>query len=130
MVTGVQNPDVLQYWLFNPLLMASCGQQTFDAIYNGSDSFANPCAMKVLNWINELATDELWTPDILQTTSIRPMSPFSQGKAAFDIGGTYTLSFLLAQGMKADDILCVPRSRRSRGRNTPSWRSTPRPLST
>ena len=107
-VTGVQNPDVLQYWLFNPLLMASCGQETFDAIYNGSDSFANPCAMKVLNWINELATDELWTPDILQTNIDPADVAFSQGKAAFDIGGTYTLSFLLAQGMKADDILSFP----------------------
>ncbi len=105
LVTGVQNPDVLHFWLFNPLLMMSCGLEVYDAIWNGRDSFANPCAMKVLNWMNELATNDLWTPDILQTNIDPADVAFSQGKAAFDLGGTYTLGFLLSQGMKAENIL-------------------------
>jgi ABC-type glycerol-3-phosphate transport system substrate-binding protein len=104
-VTGVKNADVLQYWLYNPLLMASCGQDTYDAIYNGRDSFTNPCSMNVLNWINSIATNDLWAADILNTDIDPADVAFTQGKAAFDIGGTYTLSFLLAQGMKSDDVL-------------------------
>ncbi len=105
LVTGVQNPDVMHYWLFNPMLMTSCGVETYDAIYNGGDSFANPCALKVFNWINELAVNDLWTPEILQTNIDPADVAFTQGKAAFDLGGTYTLGFLLSQGMKAEDIL-------------------------
>jgi ABC-type glycerol-3-phosphate transport system substrate-binding protein len=104
-VTGVQNPDVLHYWLFNPLLITSCGTETYDNIYNGKDTFANPCAMKVLNFMNDLATADLWMPGVLQTNIDPADVAFSQGKAAFDIGGTYTLSFLLAQGMSKDDIV-------------------------
>lgn len=104
-VTGVQNPDVTHFWLFNPLLITSCGTATYDAIYNGTDSFTNPCAMKVLNFINDIAVNDLWMPGILQTNIDPADVAFSQGKAAFDIGGTYTLSFLLAQGMPVDDIV-------------------------
>lgn len=105
LVTGVQNPDVLHYWLFNPLLMASCGVETYDKIYNGTDTFSNECAVKVLNWMDDIAKNDLWTPDILQTNIDPADVAFSQGKAAFDIGGTYTLGFLIAQGMSPDNIL-------------------------
>ncbi len=49
LVTGVKNPNVLDFWLFRPLLMTTCGVDTYDAIYNGKDSFTNPCALRVLN---------------------------------------------------------------------------------
>jgi ABC-type glycerol-3-phosphate transport system substrate-binding protein len=105
LVTGVQNPDVLHFWLYNPLLIASCGTETYDKIYNGTDSFGNDCSLKVLNWINDIAANDLWTADILQTNIDPADVAFSQGKAAFDIGGTYTLGFLISQGMSPDNIL-------------------------
>ncbi|GHO46013.1 ABC transporter substrate-binding protein [Ktedonospora formicarum] len=108
LVTGVKNTGVLENWLYRPLMMTSCGLNTYDAIYNGKDSFANPCSMRVLNWMNEIATNKLWIPDILNTDIDPGDTAFSQGKAAFDIGGTYTLSFLLQQGMKASDIIPFP----------------------
>lgn len=108
LVTGVQNPDVLHFWLFNPLLITSCGIATYDAIYAGTDSFANPCAMKVLNFMNEIAVNDLWMPGILQTNIDPADVAFAQGKAAFDLGGTYTISFLLAQGMAMDNIASFP----------------------
>jgi multiple sugar transport system substrate-binding protein len=104
-VTGVQNPDVSVRWLFNPLLMTSCGQETFDAIYNGRDSFENECATRVFDFVYSLSENDLWTADILQTDIDPADAAMAQGKAAFDIGGTYTLSGLLSHGMKAEDIL-------------------------
>ncbi len=104
-VTGVQNPDVSARWLFNPLLMTSCGQETYDAIYGGKDSFENPCAKRVFDFVYSLSKENLWTADILQTDIDPADAAMAQGKAAFDIGGTYTLSGLLAHGMKAEDIL-------------------------
>jgi ABC-type glycerol-3-phosphate transport system substrate-binding protein len=108
LVTGAKNPGPLDRWLFRPLLMTSCGVETYDNIFNGKDHFTNPCALRVLNWMQQVATDKLWVPDILQTDIDPADLAFSQGKAAFDVGGTYTLSFLLAQGMKSSDIVSFP----------------------
>ncbi len=104
-VTGEQNPDVLHYWLFNPMLMTSCGVEKYDAIYNGNLTFTDPCALNVFKWINEVQTNDLWMPNILQTNIDPADVAFSQGKAAFDLGGTYTLGFLVAQGMKTENLL-------------------------
>ncbi len=108
LVTGAQNADVLQFWLFNPLLITSCGPEVYDAIYASEDSFTNPCAMRVLNWINEISTNDLWMPGILSTNIDPADVAFSQERAAFDLGGTYTLGFLIEQGMDPENIISFP----------------------
>ncbi|OQA44159.1 MAG: glycerol-3-phosphate transporter periplasmic binding protein [Chloroflexi bacterium ADurb.Bin325] len=105
LVTGVQNPDVMHFWIFNPLAITSCGVETYDAIYNGRGTFTNPCTMRVLDWLYQVAKEDLWMPGILQTNIDPADVAFSQGKAAFDVGGTYTLGFLLSQGMDANNII-------------------------
>lgn len=82
LVTGVQNPDVSARWLFNPLLMTSCGQEKYDAIYGGRASFEEPCAMKVFNFVYQLAQDDLWTADILAQTSDPPKLPWDLARLA------------------------------------------------
>ncbi len=108
LVTGVMNPDVSARWLFNPLMMTSCGQETYDAIYGGRDTFLNPCAKRVFDFVYSLSQEDLWTADILQTDIDPADAVMAQGGAGFDIGGTYTLSGLMAHGMKAEDILAFP----------------------
>ena len=105
LVTGVQNPDVSARWLFNPLLMTSCGQEKYDAIYGGRASFEDPCATRVFNYMYQLAQDQLWTADILATDIGPSEAVMGSGKAGFIIGGTYTLSGIIANGMKPDDVL-------------------------
>ena len=105
LVTGAQNGGTLWFWLTNPLLITSCGVDKYDAMYNGKSTFGDPCAKKVFDWENSIATNDLWMPNILATNIDPADVAFSQGKAAFDIGGTYTLGFLLAQGMKQENIL-------------------------
>jgi len=61
--------------------------------------------MKVLNWFDKMGKEDLWMPGILNTDIDPADVAFSQGKAAFDVGGTYTLGFLVAQGMNPDDIM-------------------------
>ena len=108
LVTGVQNQAVLHFWLFNPLLITSCGVETYDAIYAGEDSFTNPCAARVFDWINEITVNDLWMPGILSTNIDPADVAFAQERAAFDLGGTYTLGFLIAQGMDPDNIISFP----------------------
>jgi ABC-type glycerol-3-phosphate transport system substrate-binding protein len=105
LVTGVQNPDVSARWLFNPLLMTSCGQEKYDAIYDGRASFEDPCATKVFNFMYQIAQDNLWTADILATDIGPSEAVMGQGKSGFIVGGTYTLSGILSNGMKAEDVL-------------------------
>ncbi len=108
LVTGVKNPDVSNFWLFQPMLMTSCGVDTYNAIYTGKDHFTNACAERVLNWMYSLSTNKLWMPGVLQTDIDPADQAFAQGKAAFDIGGTYTLSGLIANGMKTSDLISFP----------------------
>jgi multiple sugar transport system substrate-binding protein len=105
LVTGVQNPDVSARWLFNPLLMTSCGQEKYDAIYGGRDTFEDPCAMRVFDFMYQLAQDDVWTADILATDIGPSEAAMGAGKAGFIIGGTYTLSGIIANGMKPEDVL-------------------------
>ena len=104
-VTGVQNPDVSARWLFNPLMMTSCGQPKYDAIYDGRDTFLDPCATRVFDFVYSIQQNNLWTADILSTDIGPSETAMAQGKAGFVIGGTYTLSGLMANGMKAEDVL-------------------------
>jgi ABC-type glycerol-3-phosphate transport system substrate-binding protein len=108
LVTGVQNPDVLNFWLFNPMLITSCGPETYDAIYRAEMSFTEPCALRVLEWINEISIHDLWMPGILSTNIDPADVAFAQERAAFDIGGTYTLGFLIEQGMDPDNLISFP----------------------
>ncbi len=105
LVTGVQNADVLNFWLFNPMLITSCGPETTDAIWRGEMSFTEPCALSVLEWINEISVGDLWMPGILNTNIDPADVAFAQERAAFDIGGTYTLGFLIEQGMDPDNLI-------------------------
>ena len=105
LVTGVQNPDVSVRWLFNPLMMASCGQEKYDAIYDGRDTFLDPCATRVFDFVYSIQQNDLWTADILATDIGPSETVMAQGKAGFIVGGTYTLSGLMANGMKAEDVL-------------------------
>lgn len=105
LVTGVQNPDVSVRWLLNPLMMTSCGQPKYDAIYDGRDTFLDPCATRVFDFVYSIQQNDLWTADILATDIGPSETVMAQGKAGFVVGGTYTLSGLMANGMKAEDVL-------------------------
>jgi multiple sugar transport system substrate-binding protein len=107
-VTGVQNPDVSARWLFNPLLMTSCGQEKYDAIYDGRDTFLDPCSTRVFKFMETLAQEDLWTADILATDIGPSETAMAQGKAGFLVGGTYSLSGIISNGMDADNILAFP----------------------
>jgi multiple sugar transport system substrate-binding protein len=86
-------------------MMTSCGQEQYDAIYGGRASFEDPCAMRVFDFMYQLAQEDLWTADILATDIGPSEAVMGSGKAGFIIGGTYTLSGIIAQGMKPEDVL-------------------------
>src|SRR5260221_7482450 len=105
LVTGAKNSDVLDFWLFRPLLMTSCGQKVYDDIWDNKESFTTACSQNVLNWMEQIQKNDLWMPGLLATDIDPADQAFEQGKAAFDIGGTYTMPGPVAGGRGASNIL-------------------------
>jgi multiple sugar transport system substrate-binding protein len=95
-------------WAMEPLAYGLLGQQDFQALY-GTDkakAWGSPNGQRVLDLYNQLTP--YWTAGT-QTLGIDDADrAFAQGKSAFDVGGTFTISAIQQNGMSADDILSFP----------------------
>jgi multiple sugar transport system substrate-binding protein len=104
---GGKFQDILRNWIVAALAVTNCGPQKFVAMLNGEPdvSFTDKCSADAFQFIGDMVKRNLWQ-DGLQTLTIDQADvAFAQGKAAFDFGGSFTLGFLLQQGMKPEDIL-------------------------
>ncbi|MEV6041198.1 extracellular solute-binding protein [Nonomuraea sp. NPDC052116] len=101
---GLKIPDTGITWLAQPLAYSMLGRSGYEALF-GKDKAANwssPNGVKVLQ-AYDLVTP-YWMPGT-QTLGIDEADQaFAQGKAAWLVGGTFTLSFLEQNGMKPDDV--------------------------
>jgi multiple sugar transport system substrate-binding protein len=95
-------------WALEPLAFGLLGKQDFQALY-GTDrakAWGSPDGQRVLDLYDQLTP--YWMAGT-QTLGIDDADrAFAQGKAAFDIGGTFTISAIQQNGMSADDILSFP----------------------
>jgi len=92
-------------WAMEPMAFALLGSKDFHALYGAdkSKAWGSPNGQKVLDQYDQLTP--YWTPGT-QTLSIDDADRgFAQGKSAFDIGGTFTMSALQQDGMNPDDIV-------------------------
>jgi len=95
-------------WVMEPMAFALLGPKDFQALY-GADkakAWGSPNGLKVLQQYDQLTP--YWTAGT-QTLGIDDADrAFAQGKAAFDIGGTFTISAIQQNGMNPDDIVAFP----------------------
>lgn len=105
-VTGLKNALTGHFWLYRPMSYLYLGAEKFSARENNKLKWTSPESVETLRLYNQLS--DLWMPGVLATDIDPADVAFSQGKAAFDIGGSYTLSFLIDQGMTANDLLIFP----------------------
>ena len=95
-------------WAMEPLAFGLLGRQDYQALF-GTDkakAWGSPNGQKVLEQYNQLTP--YWTAGT-QTLGIDDADrAFAQGKSAFDIGGTFTISAIQQNGMSADKILSFP----------------------
>ncbi|WP_327237984.1 extracellular solute-binding protein [Streptomyces sp. NBC_01317] len=91
-------------WVLQPLAFSQLGQTGYESLFgeNKNADFASPNGLKVLRMYNELTP--YWMPGSQTLTIDQADQAFAQGKAAFDVGGTFTLAFLQQNGMKPDDV--------------------------
>lgn len=105
LVAGLQVPQVGYYWLFQPMSTAYLGIDDFIGRTAEAQTtpWNSPGSMETLERWNELTP--LWTDGVFNLGIDQADQLFAQGKAAYDLGGTFTVPFLVQQGMDVDDLL-------------------------
>ncbi len=105
---GFQSPTTGMEWLMQPMAFGKLGKADFGALFsNKADkNWSSPNGQSVLQTYNEVTP--YWMPGTQSLTIDDADIAFAQGKSSFDIGGTFTLAFLVQNGMKADNIVTFP----------------------
>ncbi len=103
---GGKFSDILRNWFVNGLAISNCGPKKYSDMISGADgvSFTDQCVVDAFKVIADMSAKKVWQPGFQQLTIDQADIEFAKGNAAFDIGGSFTLGFLLQQGMKAEDI--------------------------
>ncbi len=107
---GGKFQDILRNWVVNALAIGNCGPDKYSSIIGGDPdaSFTDPCAVDAFAFVGDITKRNLWQPGFQTLTIDDADVAFAKGEAAFDFGGTFTLGFLIQQGMKPEDILAFP----------------------
>ncbi len=108
LVTGLQVPETGLFWLYRPMSYAYLGA---DAFYGRESEAADPKwnsadSQKTIDLYDELTP--LWAPGVLALGIDEADQAFASGKAAWDVGGTFTLSSLTAFGLSANEVQVFP----------------------
>ncbi|MGI8879536.1 MAG: ABC transporter substrate-binding protein [Jatrophihabitans sp.] len=108
LVAGLQVPETAYQWLYRPMAYHYLGKAAFYARQgkSGSDLWTSPKSKKTFELYDQVS--KLWAPGVMSLGIDQADMSFAQGKAAWDVGGTYTIPFLLDQGVKASDIVMFP----------------------
>ncbi|HST41962.1 MAG TPA: extracellular solute-binding protein [Conexibacter sp.] len=117
-VTGMQIPETAYQWLYRPLAFNYLGKEAFDGRQSRAQTPAwnSPESVETFTLYDQMSP--FWAPGVLSLGIDQADQAFAQGKAAWDIGGTYTLPFLLQQGMRAEELEMFPVPASSRGEHT------------
>lgn len=98
--------DIIRNWIVDDLALTNCGVEEYHAMYEGADdaSFTAECAAQAAGFIGQIADAGLWQPGFQTLTIDEADVSFTQDQAAFLVGGSYTLGFLISQGMSPENI--------------------------
>lgn len=104
---GGKFQDLLTGWVVNPIAVTSCGPAHYTGVLNGEEgfSFHDECVANSFKFIGDITERGLWQPGVLQLLIDEADVAFSQGQAAFLVAGSYTLGFLISQGMDPENII-------------------------
>ncbi|WP_161886767.1 ABC transporter substrate-binding protein [Marisediminicola antarctica] len=108
LVTGLSVPETGLFWLYRPMAYAYLGK---DAFYGRDSVDQTPAwdsaeSVETLKLYDQLSP--LWAPGVLSLGIDQADQAFADGSAAWDVGGTFTLSSLTTFGVDASDISVFP----------------------
>jgi ABC-type glycerol-3-phosphate transport system substrate-binding protein len=103
---GGKFQDIIRNWMVDDLALTNCGIEKYHAMYEGADdvSFTDECVVQAAGFIGQIAERGLWQPGFQTLTIDEADVSFTEEKAAFLVGGSYTLGFLIQQGMDPENI--------------------------
>ncbi len=103
---GGKFSDIIRNWVVNDLAMTNCGVQEYVDMLNAEEgaTFTDECTQQAYGFVGQMAERNLWQPGFQTLTIDEADISFAQGEAAFLFGGSFTLGFLLQQGMAPEDI--------------------------
>ncbi|OXL86105.1 hypothetical protein BCV73_25755 [Paenibacillus sp. SSG-1] len=108
LVFGAKTSDLWENWAGSALAIMYGGPQSYIDLLERKAKMSDPEHLPVVQAVKTLADKDLLMPGILSTDIDGADQAFAAGKAAFDLGGSFTMSTLLAMGMKPEDIVTFP----------------------
>ncbi|XVQ89635.1 extracellular solute-binding protein [Microbispora siamensis] len=95
-------------WIYQPLAHSYLGRDRFHAMWakGAAQGFASPEGVETLELYSRLTS--YWMPGATTLGIDEADIAFAQGKAAFDVGGTFTLAFLAQNGVSPAKLLTFP----------------------
>lgn len=105
---GLQNNLTAYGWLYRPMAFGYLGPDAFKNRQgrNPTTPWDSPKSIETLKLYDQLS--DLWMPGVLALGIDQADQAFAQGKASWLVGGTFTLPFVVQQGLKPEDILVFP----------------------
>ncbi|WP_231638548.1 ABC transporter substrate-binding protein [Paenibacillus sp. JCM 10914] len=108
LVFGAKLPDLWENWAGSALSIMLNEPQGYIDLLERNSKLSDPANLPVVKAMETLADKDLLMPGILSTDIDGADQAFAAGKAAFDLGGSFTMSTLLAMGMNPEDIIAFP----------------------
>jgi ABC-type glycerol-3-phosphate transport system substrate-binding protein len=98
------SPDLYYGWCGSALLSGLLGESKYSDFLNRNIKMSDPQCASAINAWGTLVADKLIMPGSITLNIDQGDQAFAQGKAAFDLGGTFTLSSLQAMGMDTSTV--------------------------
>ncbi|MFC5651842.1 ABC transporter substrate-binding protein [Paenibacillus solisilvae] len=108
LVLGAKLPDLWENWAGSALSIMLNGPQGYVDLLERKAKMSDPANLAVVKATEMLSDKDLLMPGVLSTDIDGADQAFAAGKAAFDLGGSFTMATLLAMGMNPDDIITFP----------------------
>lgn len=127
LVFSAKTFTLYENWFMNFVDYMKNGEESFTNFMNHDEKLSDPKHMQAIQFIEDLAKSGNILPGSVSLDIDPADQAFAQGKATYDIGGTFTYASLVAMGMKPEDIISF-RVPAYAGSKVPDAKVTPFPL--
>lgn len=108
LVFGGKLPDLWQNWCGNALMAMNYGPDGFSDLLAREARLSDPDKIVAIEAAEKLVENDLLLPGILSMAIDTADQAFAAHRAAFDLGGSFTMATLLTMGMDQENIMAFP----------------------
>lgn len=100
--------DLWANWCGNALMTMANGADGYGKLLKRETKLSDPENLRIIKAAYEVVKNDLLMPGLLNLTIDEADQAFYAGKAIFNLGGSFTLSTLIAMGMDPNDLVVFP----------------------